>query len=137
MNNGEMKKKILIVEDDIDQLEHRKASFISKGFEVITAENGKEAWEKFNSEKPDAAIIDLILEEYDSGFILCNRIKNNNKGKNIPVFILTSAPYLTGYKFSTSTEEEKEWLCCDEILNKPASVDEIIMKLESYFMVNN
>ncbi|MGK9475952.1 response regulator [Melioribacter sp. OK-6-Me] len=122
-------KKILLVDDDIDLLEQNKVLLESRGYKVITAENGIDGWELFQKENPDVAIIDLIMEEMDSGFILCHRIKKRNP--NVPVFIVTSAPYTTGYKFSASTNEEKEWLKCDGILNKPIVIEELIAKLKN------
>lgn len=129
-------KKILLVDDDIDLLEQNKVLIESKGYKVITAENSKDAWELFKQHKPDAAVIDLIMEEHDSGFILSHKIKKDDHGKNIPVFILTSATYLTGFKFDASTEEEKEWIKCDGMLNKPVVIDDLVQRLESYFSVN-
>ncbi|MEG8947360.1 response regulator [Rosettibacter firmus] len=125
-------KKILIVDDDIDLLEQNKILLESKGFTVITAENSTEGWKKFQDEKPDAAIVDLIMEESDSGFVLCYKIKKTEHGKNIPVFILTSATYTTGFKFSASTPEEKEWIKCDGILNKPVVIEELLAKIENF-----
>ncbi len=125
-------KKILLVDDDVDLLEQNKLLLESKGFQVITAVNSEEGMKLFQKELPDAAILDLIMEQMDSGFILSYKIKKTEHGKKIPVFILTSATYETGYKFSTSTNEEKEWLKCDGILNKPVVVDELIAKLESF-----
>jgi CheY-like chemotaxis protein len=126
-------KKILLVDDDPDILEENKILLEAKGFKIITAETAKEGWQKFQLEKPDAAVIDLIMEEYDSGFILCYKIKKDDWGKNIPVFILTSATYTTGFKFGSTTAEEKEWIKCDEIINKPVEIDALIQKLENYF----
>jgi CheY-like chemotaxis protein len=76
--------------------------------------------------------VDLIMEQMDSGFVLTHRIKKTEHGKKIPVFILTSATYETGFKFSASTEEEKEWIKCDGILHKPVVVEELITKLENF-----
>lgn len=132
MSVTEKIKKILLVDDDIDLLEQNKVLMESKGFEVVTAESGKEGFEVFNKIQPDAAVVDLIMEEYDSGFILCHKIKKTDHGKNIPVLILTSATYDTGFKFSTETDEEKEWIKCDGILNKPVVMDELITKLDNY-----
>ena len=128
------KKKILVVDDDIDLLEQSKLSFESKGYEVFTAENVDEGWQTFQKERPEAVVIDLIMEEHDSGFILSYKIKKDEYGKNIPVFILTSATYLTGYKFGVSTDEEKEWIYCDEIINKPAVTENLIEKIENYYL---
>ena len=128
-----MKKKILLVDDDLDLLEQNKLLIESKGYEVISANSGKEGWEVFKKSKPDACVVDLIMEEHDSGFILCYKIKKDENGKNIPVFILTSATYDTGFKFDASTSEEKEWIKADGLLNKPVIVDEFVQKLESVF----
>ena len=125
-------KKILLVDDDIDLLEQNKTLLESKGFEIITAESAEEGFKVFEKEKPDAAIIDLIMEQMDSGFILCYKIKKTEHGKKIPVFMLTSATYETGFKFSASSNEEKEWIKCDGILNKPVVVEELISKLENF-----
>jgi DNA-binding response OmpR family regulator len=130
-------KKILLVDDDPDLLEENKILLESKGYKIITGESAKDGWEKFKTEKPDAAIIDLIMEEHDSGFILCHKIKSHTEGKNIPVFLLTSATYVTGFKFGSYTSEEKEWIKCDEIIIKPVVIDDLVMKIESYFKVYN
>jgi DNA-binding response OmpR family regulator len=126
-------KKILLVDDDLDLLEQNKILLESKGFRVVTAEGSKKGWEVFKQELPDAAILDLIMEEHDSGFILSYKIKKDEHGKNIPVYILTSATYVTGFKFGASTEEEKEWIKCDGILNKPIMIDDLVNKLEVFF----
>ncbi|MGE5499645.1 MAG: response regulator, partial [Syntrophothermus sp.] len=110
MSLHEKVKKIMLVDDDIDLLEQHKIMLESKGYKIITAENVEDGWALFKKEKPDAAVLDLIMEEHDSGFILCHRIKRDAYGKTIPVFILTSATYVTGFKFGSSTNEEKEWI---------------------------
>ncbi len=125
-------KKILLVDDDIDLLEQNKLLLESKGFEVITAENSEDGLKVFQKEKPDAAIIDLIMEQMDSGFVLCYKIKKTEHGKKIPVFMLTSATYETGFKFSSSSKEEKEWIKCDGIINKPVVIEDLLAKLENF-----
>lgn len=133
---SDAKKKILLVDDDLDLLEQNKILLESKGYKVVTADNTKDAWDLFQSEKPDAAVLDLIMEEHDSGFILSYKIKKDEHGKNIPVFVITSATYITGFRFGASTKEEKEWIRCDEILNKPVVIDELVQKLENYLALN-
>lgn len=126
-------KKILIVDDDLDLLDQHKILLESKGYQVFSADTTEGGWELFLQEKPDAAILDLMMEEHDSGFILSFRIKSHEFGKNIPVFILTSATYVTGYKFEAKTDEEREWIKCDEIINKPVQVDHLVQRLEHHF----
>jgi DNA-binding response OmpR family regulator len=126
-------KKILLVDDDFDLLEQNRILLESKGYEVLTADNVKDALEVFKREKPDAAVLDLIMEEHDSGFVLAHKIKRDEYGKTIPVFLLTSATYVTGMKFSVSTTEEQEWINCDAWFNKPINIDELSTKLEEFF----
>lgn len=133
MSELEKKKKILLVDDDLDLLEQHKVLFESRGYNVVTADNSKKGWDLFKSEKPYAAVIDLIMEEHDAGFILSYKIKKDSYGKTIPVFVLTSATYVTGFKFSASTAEEKEWIKCDEIINKPVVIDDLVQKIEGYY----
>ncbi len=132
---GSQLRKILLVDDDIDLLEQNKVMLEARGYQVVSADNAGSGWELFQKEKPDAAVIDLIMEEYDSGFILSYRIKNDPAGKNIPVFVLTSATYVTGFKFGAGTAEEKEWIRCDEIINKPVVIDDLVQKIEDYIAV--
>jgi hypothetical protein len=40
---------------------------------------------------------------------------------------------VTGFKFGASTEEEKEWIKCDGILNKPIIIEDLVKKLEIFF----
>ncbi len=131
MNNN----KILLVDKDPELLNKTKLLLMAKGYEVVTATSAEAGWRLFLSEKPDAAVLGLILEEHDSGFILSYKIKKNEHGKNIPVYILTCATYLTGYKFGASTSEEKEWIRCDEIINKPVIIDDLIQKIENYYLM--
>ncbi len=126
----EVKKKILLVDDDIDLIEQNKMLLESKGYTVVTAESVNEGWETFQREKPDAAVLDLIMEEHDSGFVLAHKIKRDAYGKTIPVFLLTSATYVTGMKFGVSSSEEQEWINCDAWFNKPINIDELSNKLE-------
>ncbi|GAB4132149.1 MAG: hypothetical protein Fur0015_05800 [Ignavibacteriales bacterium] len=132
MTSLEKYKKILLVDDDIDLLEQNKILLESLGFNVITAETAKEGFEIFQKELPDAAIVDLIMEKPDSGFVLCHKIKGTEHGKKIPVLILTSATYDTGVKFSATTSEEREWIKSDGVLNKPVVIEELISKLEKF-----
>ncbi|NMB81476.1 MAG: response regulator [Ignavibacteria bacterium] len=125
-------KKILLVDDDIDLLEQNKTLLESRGFKVITAENSEDGFILFLKELPDAAIIDLIMEQMDSGFVLCYKIKKTEHGKKIPVLMLTSATYETGFKFSTSSKEEKEWIKCDGVINKPVVIEDLLAKLENF-----
>ena len=129
----EKKRKILLVDDDPDILSQLELLLKSHGYEVFTADTSHKAFEIFQKELPDAVATDLMMEEMDSGFMLTYQIKKTEHGKKIPVIVLTSATYVTGYKFDAFTTEEKDWLKCDAVLNKPINVEELIQKIDSFF----
>lgn len=57
--------KVLLVEDDEDQRNLYRDSFIDAGFEVTTASNGLEALERFNANHPDAVVLDIQMPGMD------------------------------------------------------------------------
>ncbi|MBE2278841.1 MAG: response regulator transcription factor [Ignavibacteriaceae bacterium] len=126
-------KKILLVDDDIDILEQNKLMLEAEGFEVFLATNTAEGIRKFEEVLPDAVVLDLMMDQYDSGFILSHKIKRSEHGKKIPVFMITSVANVTGFKFDASTDDEREWLDVEEILNKPVQVPELIAKIKAFY----
>lgn len=62
-----------------------------------------------------------------------SQIKKTDIGKQIPIYILTSATYETGFKFSATTMEEQKWIKCDGIINKPVILDELLAKLNKFY----
>ena len=83
-----MKKKLLIADDDSDYLYQIRLKVESFGFEVITADSQKEAEMILETFKPDLAIVDLMMENEDSGFILSYKIKRLYPA--VPVIIATA-----------------------------------------------
>ncbi|KAB2907291.1 MAG: response regulator [Ignavibacteriaceae bacterium] len=126
-------KKILLVDDDIDVLEQNKILFEAEGFQVETAENSVDGYEKFLEFKPACAIVDLMMEEYDSGFVLAHKIKRHPMGKKIPVFIVTAVASQVGMQFDSMTPEEREWIHAEDVLNKPVVISDILVKLSDFY----
>ncbi|MBN1478738.1 response regulator [candidate division KSB1 bacterium] len=122
-------KKILMVDDDVDLIEQFKPVFEQAGYEFAAAYNSREGLETFKKFEPDAMIVDLSMEHFDSGFVLCHRIKATERGQAIPVIIMTSAGQDTGYRFGTDTAEEKNWIKADDYLEKPISPRDLVQYL--------
>ena len=109
------KKLILIVDDDLDYLFQMKHHVESFGFEVVTAESVAEA-KKTLVQKPDLAILDLMMETQDAGFVLAYKIKKQYP--NVPVIIATAVTAETGLSFHLETEQDKNWIKADLYLEK-------------------
>lgn len=59
------KKRILIADDDPELLSLLKFYLGKQGYETITAENGRQALEKAQAEKPDLVLMDVMMPELD------------------------------------------------------------------------
>jgi two-component system alkaline phosphatase synthesis response regulator PhoP len=121
-----MSKKVLMVDDDVDLIAQYKPLLEQAGYDVAAAYSGAEGLETFKTFKPDAMIVDLSMEHFDSGFVLCHRIKSTEQGKAIPVIIMTSAGQDTGVRLSTDTLEETNWIKADDYLEKPVSPRDMV-----------
>ena len=127
---SDSKKTILIVDDDIDYLFQLKLQVEKFGFNVIIAESQKEAENLIASVKPDLAILDLMMENDDSGFILCYKMKR--KYPDVPIIIATAVAAETGMTFGISSEQERKWIRADLYLEKGIRPDQLhkeILKL--------
>lgn len=128
-----MIKKILLVDEDPDNLDLLAEALEADGFTVLKSEKSEEGLKLFREQKPDAVAVDLMMERYDSGFVFAYHVKKDPHGQKIPVAILTSATYHTGIKFNASTPEEKEWLKCDFMMDKPIDPKELVRKFEQFY----
>jgi len=83
-----MKKKILIVEDDLDMVNLYHA-VLRDVFEIISAINGKEAVDLAVAEVPDLILMDIMMPEMD-GLEALTLIKENPTATTIPVILLSA-----------------------------------------------
>jgi len=122
-----MSKKILVVDDDADILENLTLFLREKGFEVVQAQGQQQGEEAIISTIPDLAILDLIMERMDSGFILCHEIKRLYPGT--PVIILTAANAAIGLDFAARTDSEASWIKADAVLDKPIRAEQLVSEV--------
>ncbi len=118
----EEKKLVLIVDDDPDYLFQMKHHVESFGFNVVTAESVAEA-EKALVNKPDLAILDLMMETQDAGFVLAYKIKRDYP--DVPVIIASAVTSETGLNFNLDTEQDKKWIKADLYLEKGIRSDQL------------
>lgn len=107
---------ILIVDDDPDYLFQLKMTLEGFGYNTISADSQKEAERIIAGIKPDLAILDLMMENEDSGFILSYKMKK--KYPDVPIIIATAVTAETGMSFNVDSEDEKQWVKADSFLDK-------------------
>ena len=85
----ENKYKILIVEDDSFLLNMYATKFEMEGFEVIMAEDGEKGLRLAKKELPDMILLDILLPKMN-GFEVLKALKEDDKGKDLRVLLLTN-----------------------------------------------
>lgn len=132
MNTNAM-KTILLVDDDPDQLEQLKFHVIRFGYQPVTACSQKEGEALLEKVTPDLAIIDLMMENQDSGFILSYKIKQ--RFPHVPVIIITAVTAESGLKFSLETEDDRRWIKADKYIEKGIRPDQLHREINKLLKV--
>ena len=109
-----MSSKLLIVDDDTTLLRFLRDYLVEDGFEVVTAERGQKALRIFFEERPDLAILDVMMPGMD-GWELTARLREL---ADVPVILLTA-------KTSESDKLRGFRLGVDDYVTKPFSLAEL------------
>lgn len=79
---------ILYVDDDPDYREVVRAMLESAGYEMVEASTGEEGLHVYKEKKPDLVIVDLMMEEVDSGTRFVKELRL--LGNDVPIYMLSS-----------------------------------------------
>lgn len=116
----ENKPKILIVDDEENICELVRLYIEKEGFDAIIANDGQEAVAKFNKEKPDLILLDIMLPIKD-GWQVCREIRAQSK---VPIIMLTAK----GETFDKVLGLE---LGADDYVVKPFEPKELIARIRA------
>jgi len=81
--------RVLVVEDDLDQLHAIGMALSQPNWQVVEATNGRIALDKVREAVPDVIILDLMMPEMD-GFEFMANLQANGDWQHIPVFVVTA-----------------------------------------------
>lgn len=84
-----MSRRILAVDDEQSIVRLIEVTLTRKGYEVITATNGREALCVAETERPDLILMDVMMP-YMDGFEAMRHLKANEATRGIPVIMLTA-----------------------------------------------
>jgi len=83
-----MSKKILVVDDEADVRRFLTAVLQKRGYETVTAEDGRKAYEIAERERPDLIILDLQMPD-QSGTDFYRRLMKHNELQNTPIIVVS------------------------------------------------
>lgn len=119
-----MKRRILIVDDEPEQIEFASTVLEESGYIPIGATNGAEAMKIVKREKPDLILLDILMPE-KSGIGMYHDLKQDEETKNIPVIIVTGVA--RGGRFDDlMMRQDKALPPPDGYIEKPMNPDDTV-----------
>ncbi|MFB0555845.1 MAG: response regulator [Phycisphaerae bacterium] len=115
-------KKVLVVDDEIHIVHVVAIKLRNNGYEVLSADNGAEAFELACEERPDIIVTDYQMPVM-SGLELVEKLRQRQETKDIPVIMLTARSFAI-------PKEQQENLRISGCLSKPFSPKELLGDIE-------
>ena len=115
---------ILLIDDDVDLVEAYKVIVTQHGHEVEVAYSADQARELLKSSRPDAIVLDVMMERKDSGFELAREV--SKQFPDLPIIMLTAVHQAVPK--SLRFEPDETWLPVVKFVDKP--VDPAVLAKE-------
>lgn len=115
-------RKVLVADDEIHIVHVVTIKLRNNGYEVLSAENGDDAFKLACQERPDIIVTDYQMPGM-TGVELVRKLRQNETTKDMPVILLTARG------FAVEDKEMKE-LGISELLSKPFSPKELLRSIE-------
>jgi CheY-like chemotaxis protein len=116
------KRRVLVVEDNLDNMTLISDVLLSLGYDPLIAKDGEEGIRLASAEKPDLILMDLSLPKMD-GWTATRHLKADPDVKHIPVIALTAHAMLGDRDRALAAG-------CDDYISKPISLRELSEKLK-------
>jgi CheY-like chemotaxis protein len=124
VDNQEEKLKILVVDDNAENVEFLQELLTKSGYEISAAYNGEEALQKVNKGIPDLILLDIMMPKMD-GYQVCEVLREKEETKDIPII------------FVTAKTEVKDWthaifnVGVNSYITKPINSKKLLDKVKS------
>jgi selenocysteine-specific elongation factor len=134
----EQRKKILMIDDDVNLVNVIKLVLESKNFGFAAAYSASEGLNKIIEFNPDLIILDVIMEDFVAGFRVVSELRTGGPNSkyapysNIPILMLTSVTSKTNVNFSDKVGTAL--LPVDAFIEKPVKPAELLSKIEELLL---
>lgn len=117
------KPKVLVVDDNFQNLELIMAYLEDIDCETVSATGGQEALDIVANDLPDLVLLDVMMPKI-SGFEVCKRIKNNPKTADIPIIMVTALSEMGDIERAINSGT-------DDFLSKPVNKWELLTRVKT------
>jgi len=117
----EMRKRILVIDDEVDIRDIVRIYLGEAGYDVIEASNGQEGILRAQNEHPDLIVLDIMMPGIN-GFEVAKHLKDDPNTSNIPILILSVLAQDSQYRHGIL-----------DYVSKPFKQDELVTKVKKFF----
>jgi DNA-binding response OmpR family regulator len=118
----DLKKKVLVVDDDRSLTELLQMVLEDAGYQVTLAENGREAIVSAAKDPPDLVVLDVVMPEMD-GWATSDHLLSHERTAKIPIIFLSARVQ--------AEDQLRGWYRgCFDYLTKPFDIQELLEKVE-------
>lgn len=121
--------KILIADDNVQNVELLEAYLADLGCETDVAGDGQETLEKVKTGQPDLILLDIMMPKM-SGFEVCKQLKSDPATRSIPILVVTAL-------HETGDIERAVEAGTDDFLSKPVNKLELVTRVKSLLRVRH
>lgn len=119
------RETILLVDDDKDLVLSVKAFLEARNYHVATAFSGEEGRTWLESHRPDAVVLDVMMENDTAGLNLAYKLHADEATRSIPVVILSGFMNHLGSKYGTfEFIQGRDWPAA-RFFEKPVNLKEL------------
>ena len=117
-----MKKKILVVDDDLAIVEALRITLEMEGYVVDTTTKGEEAFYRADELLPDLILLDVLLNGID-GRDIARKLKKNSRTKEVPIIMLSAHLAIKDHVKDAGAED---------FIAKPFDIEDLLGKIREY-----
>jgi len=118
---SEMRKKILVIDDEADIRDIVRMYLSEAGYDVIEASNGQEGILRAQNERPDLIVLDIMMPGIN-GFEVAKHLKDDPNTSSIPILILSVLAQDSQYRHGIL-----------DYVSKPFKQDDLVSKVKKFF----
>lgn len=125
-------RRILMIDDDKDFVLSTKTFLEGRGYQVDTAHNGTDGWEKIQKGQADLIVLDIMMDTDTEGFNLAYKMKEMEATRKIPIVIVSGFPQHLDEKFEKfEFILGREWPAVAQ-MEKPIELKELVKVIDRF-----